>query len=63
MKELSVRDERLLTVEETARTLSISVRTLRRRIEAGDMPVIRDGRMVRVQPQDLRRYIATRRSI
>ena len=63
MKELPVRDERLLTVEETARTLSISVRTLRRRIEAGDMPVIRDGRMVRVQPQDLRRYIATRRSI
>lgn len=52
---------RLMTLEEVAETLNISLKTLRRRIEAGALPVIRDGRLLRVHPADLERYIASRR--
>jgi excisionase family DNA binding protein len=54
------RTERLLTIDEGAETLNVSVRTLRRRISQGELPVIRDGRIVRIQPEDLRRYIILR---
>ncbi len=54
--------EPLLTLDQTADVLNTSVKTVRRRIEAGDLPVVRDGRMLRVIPEDLRRYIAQRRS-
>ena len=61
MTKQSARAERLLTIEEGAETLNVSVRTLRRRISQGALPVIRDGRIVRIQPDDLRRYILLRR--
>ena len=51
----------LLTVQETARILGCSVKSVRRRIEAGDLPAIRDGRLLRVHPDDLDRYIRQHR--
>jgi excisionase family DNA binding protein len=44
-----------VTVPEAARELGVSVRTLRRRIKAGDMPVVRVGKAVRVDLAELRR--------
>jgi excisionase family DNA binding protein len=43
--------------------LGVSIKTVRRRIEAGELPVIRDGRVIRVHPNDLDRYVASRRSL
>ena len=54
---------RLLTLRDVARILNTSMKTLRRRIDAGQLPVIRDGRIVRVHPRDLERYISARRSL
>jgi len=53
----------LLTLADVAERLQCSTKTVKRRIEAGDLPVIRDGRMVRVHPDDLERYIRARRSL
>jgi len=53
----------LLTLRDTADILNTSMKTLRRRIDAGELPVIRDGRIVRVHPRDLERYISARRSL
>ena len=44
-----------VTVPEAARELGVSTRTLRRRIKAGEMPVVRVGRAVRVDLAELRR--------
>jgi excisionase family DNA binding protein len=52
--------EALLTIEETAKLLKTSVKTVRRRIKSGDLPVVRDERIVRIRPDDLRRYIVQR---
>ncbi len=54
---------RLLTLQDTAGILNTSMKTLHRRIDAGQLPVIRDGRIVRVHPADLERYISARRSL
>jgi excisionase family DNA binding protein len=51
----------LLTLAETARALGCSIKTLRRRIATREMPAIRDGRLLRVDAEDLRRYLAMRR--
>jgi len=53
--------EQLLTVEQCAKILNTSIKTVRRRIDTGKLPVIRDGKVVRVRPADLRAYIALRR--
>jgi excisionase family DNA binding protein len=53
--------EKLLTETEASEILGCSVRTVRRRIEAGELAVIRDGRLKRIQPDDLRNYIRNRR--
>jgi excisionase family DNA binding protein len=37
------------------------VKTLRRRIDDGQIAVIRDGRIVRIHPDDLDRYVRNRR--
>lgn len=55
--------EPLLTIEQAAEILNTSGKTVRRRIAAGELPVIRDGRVIRVHPNDLARYIAARRSL
>lgn len=53
--------EPLLTIQETAQALNVSVMTVRRRISTGKLPVIRDGRIVRVRLKDLQAYIAMHR--
>jgi excisionase family DNA binding protein len=52
---------RLLSVKETCAVLGCSIKTLRRRIAAGEIAVIRDGRLIHIHPDDLRRYIQQRR--
>jgi excisionase family DNA binding protein len=51
---------RLLTLDETRQILGCSMKTLRRRIADGAIPVIRDGRLIRIHPEDLKRYIQQR---
>ncbi len=53
--------EPLLTIDEVGHILKCSPKTVVRRISSGDLPVIRDGRMVRVHPDDITRYIKLRR--
>ncbi|WP_425342578.1 helix-turn-helix domain-containing protein [Rubellimicrobium aerolatum] len=55
--------EPLLSLEDTAEVLGCSIRTLRRLIDADELPVVRLGRLVRVHPRDLDRFIAGRRSL
>jgi excisionase family DNA binding protein len=50
--------DRLLTLDEVARTIGCSVATVKRRVRAGLIPVFRDGRIVRLREADLRRYVA-----
>jgi len=50
----------LLTLGEAAQALACSVATVKRRIAAGELPVVVDGRLRRVSEDDLRRYIAER---
>lgn len=52
----------LLTKKQVAELLGTSAKTIDRRIRSGDLPVIRDGRIVRVHPEDLERYLAKHRS-
>lgn len=54
---------RLLTIDQAAEILNTSPKTVQRRLEAGELPVIRDGRIVRIHPADLARYISARRSL
>jgi excisionase family DNA binding protein len=51
---------RLLTLEEVAGVLGCSTRTVRRRVDAGALPVYRDGRIVRVPEAALEGYVRTR---
>ena len=48
--------ERLLTVEQVAELENVSSNTIRRRIAAGELRGIRNGRALRIRPQDLRAY-------
>lgn len=54
---------RLLSLKEVCAVLRISAKTLQRRIDAGELVVVRDGRRVLVTPRDLARYIAARRTL
>ena len=51
----------LLTVRAVAEILQTSEKTVRRRIDCGELPIIRHGRSIRVHPDDLASYIAARR--
>lgn len=53
--------DRLLSLSDTAEILGCSLKTIRRRVDAGELATIRDGRLVRVHPNDLNRYIQNRR--
>ena len=46
-----------------ARRLDVTVRTVRRLIAAGELPVHRIGRAVRVSEDDLARFLAARRHL
>ena len=52
---------RLLTLNEACSILNCASKTLRRRIAAKSIAVIRDGRLIRIHPDDLERYIQQRR--
>lgn len=54
---------RLLRPDEAAEVLGVSLKTVRRRIETGALPAVRDGRLIRVHPNDLERYITARRNL
>lgn len=47
----------LLTVDETAKILCVSNRTVKRYIKAEAIQVVRFGGMVRIRPADLYRFI------
>ena len=53
----------LLTLSDVAEILQCSEKTVKRRVASGDLPVVRDGRLVRVHPDDLDRYVKLRRSL
>jgi excisionase family DNA binding protein len=50
----------LLTLDEVARELRCSVRTVKRRVHGGELAAVVDGRLVRVRESDLRRYVLER---
>jgi excisionase family DNA binding protein len=52
--------ERLLTLGEAAQALGCSVATVKRRVRSGSLPAFRDGRLVRIREDDLRRYVCER---
>jgi excisionase family DNA binding protein len=51
----------LLTFADVAEQLQVSLRTVRRLVDAGELAVIRIGRAVRIDPRDLERFLAGQR--
>ena len=47
----------LLSVDDVAEILQSSTKTVRRLIEAEDLPHVRIGRLVRIRSEDLGRFI------
>jgi 1,2-phenylacetyl-CoA epoxidase PaaB subunit len=54
--------EALIPLPEVAKILNMSMKTLRRRIAAKQIAVIRDGNILSCEPDEVRSYIARRRS-
>ena len=52
---------KLLTIPDVAERLNVSTRTVRRRVDAGDLVVHRIGRVVRISEGDLRVFLALHR--
>jgi excisionase family DNA binding protein len=48
---------RLMTVDEVARELSVGRTFVWELTAAGRLPTVRLGRLVRIRPEDLRRYV------
>jgi excisionase family DNA binding protein len=48
-----VSDERFLSVREAATRLDVSEKTVRRKIQAGDLPARRFGKLLRIRERDL----------
>lgn len=61
IREPRLETERLLTIDEVAEVLRISVRTMRRLVACRSLPFIRVGRLVRFRPEDVRRFLEGRR--
>jgi excisionase family DNA binding protein len=51
--------ERLLKLQDVAAHLQLSVRTIRRMIAGGRLPVVRLGRSIRVRRCDLEAFVAS----
>lgn len=49
------------TVAEVAALLKVSLKTVRRRIDQGDLPVHRIGRQIRISQPDLAAFVRARR--
>jgi excisionase family DNA binding protein len=54
--------DRLLTIVEIARICNVSVKTVRRWVERGELTVHRLGRQDRVAPADLEIFLKIRRN-
>ena len=54
---------RLLTMHQVAELLCVSLRTVKRLLARGELPVVRVGRLVRVREDDLRRFMANRERV
>ena len=48
--------ERLLTIREVAELENVCTKTIRRRVDSGELPALRDGRVIRIRPRDLLAY-------
>ncbi len=55
--------EPLMTVKDVAADMKASEKTVRRRIATGAIPVVRDGRMIRIRPKDYRSYLESKLKI
>ena len=55
--------EQLLTAEDVARTTRNSIRSVRRWITGGELKAIRLGRLVRITPTALRKFLRSRSGI
>ena len=53
---------RTLTPQEVAESLQIGVRQVYKWIQDGDLPAVRLGRVYRVQPDDLQRFLLERKT-
>jgi excisionase family DNA binding protein len=53
--------EPLMSIEEVAEVLAISERGVYRLMNRGDLVAVKVGSCTRVEPEELRRYIAERR--
>lgn len=51
----------LATVQEAAERLAVHPMTVRRLIERGQMPAVRVGRAIRIDVNDIRRYLDANR--
>lgn len=49
---------RLLSIRDASDLLDVHVKTIRRRIKAGELQVIRTGRIIRIHPNELKKLIA-----
>lgn len=54
-------DPVVYTAEEASEILRMSVWTLRKKVKAGTMPHHRDGRMIKMTPADIDRYLDSTR--
>ncbi len=52
--------ERLLTIPEAAELLHVSIKTIRRWIESGDLAAAKLGMQWRIRPQDVARFVRDR---
>ena len=60
---MSTRDdvaEPLMTVREVAAAMNASEKTVRRRIAAGELAAIRDGRLIRIRPVDYKSFLESK---
>jgi excisionase family DNA binding protein len=51
----------LLTVDDAAAHAKVSTKTVRRWIEAEDLPALHLGKLLRIRPEDLARFLERRR--
>ncbi len=51
----------LLTIAEVAELEGVSQKTIHRRIRKGELPIIRDGVLIRVEPADYEAWRRARR--
>lgn len=49
--------DQLLTLQQVADRLQVSISTVRRLVDAGELRTVRIGRNLRVRPEDLAAYI------